>query len=152
MSSRLNIKSFIATAESVLIYGNERWTYSQIIKEPQWMQQKKLPWFWMALILKWQQYMRNECIYEDVSNASENTKQRWLRPSGYCYRHFDQEVSRLVTWNSLYCDMPDLHRKLDRRMLSRDPKKQCWCWTVMCGGWTLCIRSGLMHGQKNKKN
>ena len=96
LSKRIKIRLFIATVESVLLYGAETWTITQTMK-------KQLDGCYtrmlrMALNVSWKQHIPNIQQYGELPPLSTKVQQRRMRPSGRCVRHDDKVANKLVLW------------------------------------------------------
>ena len=91
-----SIRLFIATVESVLLYGAEMWTITQTMK-------KQLDGCYtrmlrMALNVSWKQHIPNIQLYGELPPVSTKEQQRRMRLAGHCVRHDDEVANKLVLW------------------------------------------------------
>ena len=96
LSKRITIRLFIATVESVLLYGAETWTITQTMK-------KQLDGCYtrmlrMALNVSWKQHIPNIQLYSELPPVSTKVQQRRMRLAGHCVRHGDEVANKLVLW------------------------------------------------------
>ena len=96
LQKSIKIKLFIATVESVLLYGCETWTLTQKLeKQLDGMYTRMLR---MALNISWQSHTTNKDLYGDLPKLSQKIAERRLRLAGYCVRHPEEIASNLVLW------------------------------------------------------
>ena len=96
LSKRIKIRLFIATVESVLLYGAETWTITKTMK-------KQLDGCYtrmlrMALNVSWKQHITNIQLYGELPPVSTKVQQRRMRLAGHCVRHEDEVANKLVLW------------------------------------------------------
>ena len=96
LSKRIKIRLFIATVESVLLYGAETWTITKTMK-------KQLDGCYtrmlrMALNISWKQHITNIQLYGELPPVSTKVQQRRMRLAGHCVRHEDEVANKLVLW------------------------------------------------------
>ena len=96
LSKRIKIRLFIATVESVLLYGAETWTITKSMK-------KQLDGCYtrmlrMALNVSWKQHITNIQLYGELPPVSTKVQQRRMRLAGHCVRHEDEVANNLVLW------------------------------------------------------
>ena len=96
LSRKLKVRLFLATVESVLLYGSETWTVTKTLK-------KRLDGCYTrmlrtALNVSWKQKLRNEELYGDLPPVSTKVTSRRLKLSGHLVRHHEEEASKLVLW------------------------------------------------------
>ena len=96
LSRRLKVRLFLATVESVLLYGAETWTITKSM-------QKQLDGCYtrmlrMAVNVSWKSHLTNEQLYMELPKVSTKVRQRRLRLAGHCVRHSEEEASKLVLW------------------------------------------------------
>ena len=108
---KLKVRLFIATVESVLLYGAETWTLTQKL-------QKQLDGCYtrmlrMAMNVTWKQHLTNEQLYQDLPRVSQKIQQRRMRIAGHCIRHNECPASQLVLWQPT-----DGRRKRGRKNIS----------------------------------
>ena len=128
LSKMIKIRLFIATVESVLLYGSETWTITQTMK-------KKLDGCYtrmlrMILNVSWKQHIHNIQLYGELPPVSTKVQQRRMRLAGRCVRHDDDVANKLVLWQP-----PDGHANRGRQkwlMLTTCCKIQGWKhkWTA----------------------
>ena len=92
----MKVRLFVATVETVLLYGAETWTLTNALK-------KKLDSCYtrmlrMALNISWKSHTTNQQLYGDLPPVSLKAKQRRMRVAGHGMRHSEKEASNLVLW------------------------------------------------------
>ena len=96
MNRKLKIRLFLATVESVLLYGSETWTVDKSL-------QKRLDGCYtrmlrMALDISWTQKLTNIQLYGELPPVSSKVAHRRMLIAGHCVRHPEEEASKLVLW------------------------------------------------------
>ena len=96
LSRKLKIKLFLATVESVLLYGSETWTINKTL-------QKRLDGCYtrmlrMALNISWKAKLTNTQLYGELPPVSSKVAYRRMLIAGHCVRHKEEEASKLVLW------------------------------------------------------
>ena len=96
LSRNIKVRLFIATVETVLLYGSDTWTINKTL-------QKKLDGCYTKMLRKalnvsWKQHMTTKELYRELPPVSMKVKQRRLRLAGHCVRHNEEVASRLVLW------------------------------------------------------
>ena len=96
MSRDLKIRFFIATIESILLYGCESWTMSE-------SQEKSLDGTYTRMLRKalnihWSSHTPNQQLYGELPAVSDKIASRRLQLAGHCYRHPELSTQRLVLW------------------------------------------------------
>ena len=87
---------FVATIESVLLYGAETWTLTV-------QQEKALDGVYtrllrMALNVTWEDHIRNIDLYGNLQRVSAKLRSRRMGFAGHCVRHPEMAVQPLVLW------------------------------------------------------
>ena len=96
LSKNLKVRLFVATVETVLLYGAETWTLTSALK-------KRLDGCYtrmlrLALNISWRSHTTNRLLYGDLPPVSLKVQQRRMRLAGHCMRHREEEASKLVLW------------------------------------------------------
>ena len=97
MSRDVKIRFFLATVESILLYGCESWTLTVA-------QEKALDgtYTWMlrtALNIHWSSHTTNEVLYGKLPRLSDKIASRRMQLAGHCYRHPELSTQKLVLWD-----------------------------------------------------
>ena len=87
---------FIATCESVLLYGSEAWTMTKA-------QEKSLDGTYTRMLsivpgISWKDKVSNDVLYGMLPKLSDRMRSRRLKLAGYCIRHFELLANDVVTW------------------------------------------------------
>ena len=96
MRRALKLRFFIATIESILLYGCESWTLSEALE-------KKLNGTYtrmlrQALNIHWSSHTTNEVLYGNLPKVSDKVASRRLQLAGHCQRHPELSVQPMVLW------------------------------------------------------
>ena len=95
-SLKIKIRLFIATVESVLLYGSETWTLTkQMEKQLDGMYTRMLR---MVLNVSWRSHTTNNDLYGELPKLTEKIAERRMRLAGHCIRHQEEVTSNLVMW------------------------------------------------------
>ena len=97
MSKSLKRRFFVATIESILLYGCETWTMTV-------SQEKSLNDTYTKMLQKvqnihWSSHSTIEEIYGDLPCVCDKIASRRIQLAGYCYRHPELSAQRLVLWD-----------------------------------------------------
>ena len=96
LSRKLKERLFIATVESVLLYGCEAWTVTPKIS-------KRLDGCYTRMLrsvfnIHWSQHVTNQDLYGDMPKVSDKIRERRARFAGHCFRGTNELVSKLIHW------------------------------------------------------
>ena len=110
MNDDLKRKLFVATVESILLYGSEAWTLTS-------QQEARLDGCYtrmlrMALNVTCRDHIRNDILYGELPKVSKKIRTRRLRMDGHCVRHEDLAVSNLILWEPAHGVAPRGGRQL----------------------------------------
>ena len=96
LSRALKIRLFVATVESVLLYGSETWTMTKALtKELDELYTRMLR---MALNVSWKERKTNAELYRNLPQVRQKIRERRMRLAGHCIRHDDEIAAKLVLW------------------------------------------------------
>ena len=92
----LKIRLFVATVESILLYGSETWTLTEALK-------KKIDGCYtrmlrMALNIDWRSHTTNKEVYGHLPKATMKIQERRMRLAGHVHRHPELVANRLLLW------------------------------------------------------
>ena len=92
----LKIRLFVATVESILLYGSETWTLTESLK-------KRIDGCYtrmlrMALNVDWKQRKTNKEVYGNLPRATMKIQERRMRLAGHIHRHPELVANRLLLW------------------------------------------------------
>ena len=96
LSRSLNVRLFLATVESVLLYGAETWTLRETLK-------KQLDGCYtrmlrMSLNVSWQSRTTEAELYQGLPKVTSKIQRRRIRLAGHCIRYDDEAANKLVLW------------------------------------------------------
>ena len=96
MSRNLKIRLFVATIESILLYGCESWTLTEA-------QERALDGTYTRMLRKaqnihWSSHITNKELYGTLPAVSNKISSRRLQLAGHCQRHPELSASKLVLW------------------------------------------------------
>ena len=99
LSKSLKIRLFIATCESVLLYGSETWTLTKA-------QEKSLDGTYtkmlrMVLGISWKDKVSNITLYDSLPRLSNKLRSRRLKMAGNCISHPELLASDLFLWEPM---------------------------------------------------
>ena len=94
---QLKERLFIATVESVLLYGSETWTLTM---------EKQLNGCYttmlrLAMNVRGNDHITNEELYGSLKPIASKIQERRMRLAGHCIRHQEEIASKLVLWEPL---------------------------------------------------
>merc|ERR1711867_237609 len=96
---QLKERLFLATVESVLLYGAETWTLTETMeKQIDGCYTRMLR---LAMNVNWKDHVTNEELYGDLPSVTRKIQQRRLRLVGHCARQPEEVANRLVLWEPL---------------------------------------------------
>ena len=82
LKRNIKVRLFLATVESVLLYGSNTWTLTK--KLEQQLDGSYTRMLRKALNVWWRQHMTNEELYKNLQNVSKKIAGRRLRLAGHC--------------------------------------------------------------------
>ena len=96
MRTDLKKKFFIATVESILLYGCEAWSLTEA-------NEKSLNGTYTRMLRKavnvhWSAHMTNDALYGKLPALSDKIAARRLRLAGHCQRHPELSANKTVLW------------------------------------------------------
>ena len=92
----LKRRLFVATVESVLVYGAESWTLT--VKQEKALDGLYTRLLRIALNVSWRDHVRNTDLYANLPKLSNKLRARRMRLSGHCVRHPELPASSLILW------------------------------------------------------
>ena len=100
VSKDLKIRFFIATNESILVYGCESWALSKA-------QEKSLDVTYTRMLQKalnihWSSNIPNQQLYGELPAAGNKIASRRLQLAGHCYRHPELSTQNYYLWEPTY--------------------------------------------------
>ncbi|KAL5272182.1 hypothetical protein ACHWQZ_G000417 [Mnemiopsis leidyi] len=92
----MKIRLFVATVESILLYGSETWTLTESLsKQIDGCYTRMLR---MALDVNWKQHLTNKEVYGTLPRATMKIQERRMRLAGHLQRHPELTASSLLLW------------------------------------------------------
>ena len=92
----LKIRLFVATVESILLYGSETWTLTEaLMKSIDGCYTRMLR---MALNVDWRSHKTNREVYGHLPRATMKIQERRMRLAGHVHRHPELVANRLLLW------------------------------------------------------
>ena len=85
MSDQLKRRLFVATVESVLLYGSEAWTLT--VQDEKALNGVYTRMLRMALNISWEDHVKNVDMYGDLPRVTDKIRGRRMRQAGHCVRH-----------------------------------------------------------------
>ena len=96
LSRTIKVRLFIATVESVLLYGSEAWTITKALeKRINGCYTRMLR---MILNISWKQKLTNDQLYQELPRVANKIADRRMKLAGHCIRHPELSASSLVLW------------------------------------------------------
>ena len=96
MGAQFKRRIFVATVESVLLYGSESWTLS--VQDEKALDGVYTRMLRMSLNVSWENHIRNVDLYGNLPRLSDKIRQRRMGLSGHCVRHPELSASELILW------------------------------------------------------
>ena len=96
MNTELKKKCFVATVESILLYGCEAWTLTKSMENA--LDGTYTRMLRKALNVHWSDRVTNESLYGKLPILSDKVAARRLRLAGHCQRHPELGAHRLILW------------------------------------------------------
>ena len=96
---QLKERLFLATVESVLLYGAETWSLNKTMeKQINGCYTRMLR---MTMNVNGKDHITNEELYGSLPLVTLKIQQRRMRLAGHCIRHEEEIASKLVLWEPL---------------------------------------------------
>ena len=96
MSPDLKKRFFVATVESILLYGCESWSLTESLEKSLGGTYTRM--LRKALDIHWSSHTTNEEVYGELSRVADKIAARRLRLAGHCHRHPELSTQKLVLW------------------------------------------------------
>ena len=96
LSDCLKRRLFIATVESVLLYGSETWTLDKRLEKG--LDGCYTRMLRMAMNVNWRDHMTNKELYGKFPQVTAKIRQRRLKLAGHCQRHPELLAQKLILW------------------------------------------------------
>ena len=96
---QLKERLFIATVESVLLYGSETWTLTKTMdKQINGCYTRMLR---MAMNVRGIDHITNEVLYGSLTPIATKIQERRMRLAGHCIRHTEEIANKIILWEPL---------------------------------------------------
>jgi len=96
LSRNIKVRLFVATVESVLLYGCGAWTLTKSLeKRINGCYTRMLR---MCLGISWKQKLTNIQLYRELPKVTNKIAERRMKLAGHCIRHPELSASTLVLW------------------------------------------------------
>ena len=92
----MKIRLFVATVESILLYGSETWTLTESLKKQ--IDGCYTRMLRMALNVDWKQHKTNKEVYGTLPRPTMKIQERRMRLAGHIHRHPELVANRLLLW------------------------------------------------------
>ena len=96
LKRNIKIRLFIATVESVLLYGSSTWTLTKTMEKS--LDGTYTRMLRMALNVHWQEHKTNEEVYGKLPKVTSKVAERRCKLAGHCIRHIEEEASKTILW------------------------------------------------------
>ena len=96
MNPGLKRRFFVATVESILIYGCESWSISAAIERS--LNGTYTRMLRKALNIHWSSHITNKQLYGELPAVADKIAARRLQLAGHCHRHPELSTQKLVLW------------------------------------------------------
>lgn len=96
MNPGLKKRFFVATVESILLYGCESWALTESMERSLGGTYTRM--LRKALNIHWSSYTTNEQVYGQLPRVTDKIAARRLRLAGHCHRHPELCTQKLVLW------------------------------------------------------
>jgi hypothetical protein len=96
LTRQLKERTFMATVESVLLYGCETWTLTPKLE-------KQLNGCYTRMLrtifnINWRQHVTKKELYGNIPKVPDKIRERRIQFAGHCLRNLKEPVSKLVLW------------------------------------------------------
>ena len=96
ISRPVKLRLFLATVESVLLYGSETWTLTEALE-------KSLNGCYTRMLravfdVSWRDHMTNNQLYGNIPKVTDKITSRRLQFAGHCFRHPELPANEVLLW------------------------------------------------------
>ena len=96
MYGESKVRQFLATVESVFLYGSETWTLTNSTE-------KQIDGAYTRMLrsaknFSWRDHITNKDLYGHLPKVSSKIRERRMRVAWHCVRNKEEEASKLVLW------------------------------------------------------
>ena len=96
MNPDLKKRFFVATVESILLYGCESWAMTETMEKS--LSGTYTRMLRKALNVHWSSHTTNKELYGELPRVDRKIAERRLRLAGHCYRHPELSTQKLLLW------------------------------------------------------
>ena len=96
MNPALKKRFFVATVESILIYGCESWAMNDAMEKS--LNGTYTRMLRKALNIHWSSHTTNEELYGELPAVADKIAAKRLQLAGHCHRHPELSTQKLVLW------------------------------------------------------
>ena len=96
MNQSLKKRFFVATVESILLYGCESWALTATMEKS--LDGTYTRMLRSALNIPWNSFTTNDVVYGQLPKVTDKIAARRLRLAGHCHRHPELSTQKLVLW------------------------------------------------------
>ena len=96
MNPDLKKRFFVATVESILLYGCESWSLTEAMESS--LNGTYTRMLRKAMNVQWSSHTTNEQLYGDLPAVADKIAARRLQLAGHFYRHPELSSQKLVLW------------------------------------------------------
>ena len=96
MNESLKKRFFVATVESILLYGCESWALTATMEKS--LDGTYTRMLRSALNIPWNSFTTNDEVYGQLPRVTDKIAARRLRLAGHCHRHPELSTQKLVLW------------------------------------------------------
>ena len=96
MTRAIKERFFVATVESVLLYGCESWSQTSTMEAL--LNGCYTRMLHAAFNISWQEHVTNEILYGSMPRVTEKIRSRRLQLAGHCYRHPELPAHHVLLW------------------------------------------------------
>ena len=96
MSRWVKLSFFMATVESILLYGSETWTMTKTLEKS--LDGCYTRMLRAALNISWRLHMPNEELYGELPRVSNKVAAKRMDLAGHCYCHPKLASNKLILW------------------------------------------------------
>ena len=96
MNPDLKKRFFVATVESILLYGCESWAMTETMEKS--LSGTYTRMLQKAMNIHWSSHTTNNELYRNLPRVTTKIAERRLRLAGHCHRHPDLSTQKLILW------------------------------------------------------
>ena len=100
MNPDLKKRFFVATVESILLYGCESWAMTETMERS--LSGTYTRMLRKALNVHWSSRTTNSELYGKLPSVDTKIAERRLRLAGHCYRHPELSTQKILLWEPMH--------------------------------------------------